>query len=251
MNKVAEHNLTKLYYTIGEVAEMFDVNTSLIRFWEKEFQVISPKKNRKGNRLFTPKDIVNINKKLLRTYEINIGHIKHFKEKSILNQRIGNTTPYIFGKLNRLYVLRPMIGVSKTISEKKSKNNIGVTYFGGIGPIIGFLKPVYVDIDIFDTSGINTSSSLSVRYNPLTTPQNRILGYSSFGKGIKDTKIISGICFKSGISFDWGTYRSDFKSIEIGIQLDYFPSRPKIMDEIKNKTIFSGFYISFAFGKNY
>lgn len=62
MNKVAEHNLTKLYYTIGEVAEMFDVNTSLIRFWEKEFQVIAPKKNRKGNRLFTPKDIVNINK---------------------------------------------------------------------------------------------------------------------------------------------------------------------------------------------
>ncbi len=62
MNKVAEHNLTKLYYTIGEVAQMFDVNTSLIRFWEKEFQVISPKKNRKGNRLFTPKDIVNINK---------------------------------------------------------------------------------------------------------------------------------------------------------------------------------------------
>jgi DNA-binding transcriptional MerR regulator len=62
LNKVAEHNLTKLYYTIGEVAEMFDVNTSLIRFWEKEFQVISPKKNRKGNRLFTPKDIVNINK---------------------------------------------------------------------------------------------------------------------------------------------------------------------------------------------
>lgn len=194
---------------------------------------------------------VNINKKLLRTYEINIGHIKHFKEKSILNQRIGNTTPYIFGKLNRLYVLRPMIGVSKTISEKKSKNNIGVTFFGGVGPIIGFLKPVYVDIDVFDTSGTNASSTLSVRYNPLTTPQNRILGYSSFGKGIEDTKIISGICFKSGISFDWGTYRSDFKSIELGIQLDYFPSRPKIMDEIKNKTIFSGFYISFAFGKNY
>ena len=62
MNKVAEHNLTKIYYTIGELAEMFDVNTSLIRFWEKEFQVIAPKKNRKGNRLFTPKDIVNINK---------------------------------------------------------------------------------------------------------------------------------------------------------------------------------------------
>ena len=49
--------LKKLYYTIGEVAEMFDVNTSLIRFWEKEFKQIKPKKNSKGNRLFTVKDI--------------------------------------------------------------------------------------------------------------------------------------------------------------------------------------------------
>jgi len=49
----------KLYYSIGEVARMFDVNTSLIRFWEKEFDIIKPKKNKKGNRLFTKKDIDN------------------------------------------------------------------------------------------------------------------------------------------------------------------------------------------------
>ncbi|MDP2386858.1 MAG: MerR family transcriptional regulator [Bacteroidota bacterium] len=49
----------KLYYSIGEVAEMFDVNTSLIRFWEKEFDIIKPQKNKKGNRLFTKKDIEN------------------------------------------------------------------------------------------------------------------------------------------------------------------------------------------------
>lgn len=50
----------KLYYSIGEVARMFDVNTSLIRFWEKEFDIIKPKKNKKGNRLFTAKDIENL-----------------------------------------------------------------------------------------------------------------------------------------------------------------------------------------------
>ena len=54
-----ETKVEKLYYTIGEVAEMFDVNTSLIRFWEKEFDIIKPKKNKKGNRLFTRKDIDN------------------------------------------------------------------------------------------------------------------------------------------------------------------------------------------------
>lgn len=47
----------KLYYSIGEVAKAFDVNASLIRFWEKEFEIIQPKKNKKGNRLFTKNDI--------------------------------------------------------------------------------------------------------------------------------------------------------------------------------------------------
>ena len=50
----------KLYYSIGEVARAFDVNASLIRFWEKEFDIIKPKKNKKGNRLFTPTDIKNL-----------------------------------------------------------------------------------------------------------------------------------------------------------------------------------------------
>jgi len=62
LSKIAEFQLTKLYYSIGEVAGMFDVNASLIRFWEKEFTIIKPKKNKKGNRLFTPKDILNFNK---------------------------------------------------------------------------------------------------------------------------------------------------------------------------------------------
>ena len=62
MITISEKQLTKLYYTIGEVADMFNVNTSLIRFWEKEFTIIQPKKNKKGNRLFTPKDILNFNK---------------------------------------------------------------------------------------------------------------------------------------------------------------------------------------------
>ncbi len=49
----------KLYYTIGEVSRMFNVNPSLIRFWEKEFPIIRPQKNKKGNRVFTSKDIDN------------------------------------------------------------------------------------------------------------------------------------------------------------------------------------------------
>ena len=50
----------KLYYSIGEVAKAFNVNASLIRFWESEFDILKPKKNKKGNRLFTPEDIKSL-----------------------------------------------------------------------------------------------------------------------------------------------------------------------------------------------
>ncbi|MGN7989559.1 MerR family transcriptional regulator [Pedobacter sp. 22226] len=55
-----ERDINKMYYTMGEVTEMFNVNASQIRFYEKEFDILQPKKNKKGNRLFTPEDIENL-----------------------------------------------------------------------------------------------------------------------------------------------------------------------------------------------
>ena len=55
-----EKPTVKLFYKISEVSKMFNISISAVRFWEKEFDIIKPKKNKKGNRLFTPKDIKNI-----------------------------------------------------------------------------------------------------------------------------------------------------------------------------------------------
>jgi len=55
-----ERDINKMYYSMGEVTEMFNVNASQIRFYEKEFDILQPKKNKKGNRLFTPEDIENL-----------------------------------------------------------------------------------------------------------------------------------------------------------------------------------------------
>ncbi len=54
-----KREIEKVYYRIGEVAGMFSVNQSLIRFWEKEFDIIKPYRNKKGNRFFTKQDIDN------------------------------------------------------------------------------------------------------------------------------------------------------------------------------------------------
>ncbi len=55
-----ENKKGKLFYSIGEVAAMLGEQTSAIRYWEKEFDILKPKKNKKGNRLFTPKDVENL-----------------------------------------------------------------------------------------------------------------------------------------------------------------------------------------------
>jgi DNA-binding transcriptional MerR regulator len=55
-----EKETEKLYYAMGEVAKILGVNASLIRFWEKEFDIIQPKKNKKGNRMFTRQDLDNL-----------------------------------------------------------------------------------------------------------------------------------------------------------------------------------------------
>ena len=58
--ELTNNSTEKLFYKISEVAEIFGVNVSAVRFWEKKFDILKPKKNKKGNRLFTQKDIKNI-----------------------------------------------------------------------------------------------------------------------------------------------------------------------------------------------
>jgi len=74
----------KSYYSIGAVAEMFHVNQSLIRFWENEFDIIKPKKNAKGDRLFRPEDIKNLQLiyHLLREKKFTIDGAKEFLKKN-------------------------------------------------------------------------------------------------------------------------------------------------------------------------
>lgn len=98
----------KRYYGIGEVAKAFGVNTSLIRFWEKEFDVLKPKKNAKGNRKFTPEDIKNL--KLIYHLVKERGfklagakiHLKEEKQKTLNNFEIISKLEDIRSKLIKI-----------------------------------------------------------------------------------------------------------------------------------------------------
>jgi len=98
----------KLFYSIGETAKMFNVNISLIRFWEKEFDILKPKKNKKGNRLFRKKDLANLQiiyhlvKERGFTLEGAKMKLKENKEDTIDNVEIVNHLKDIRGFLVNL-----------------------------------------------------------------------------------------------------------------------------------------------------
>lgn len=101
--------LTKLYYSIGEVAQMFEVNTSLIRFWEKEFPTIKPKKNKKGNRLFSPKSVLEI-QNIYQLVKVD-GHTLEGAKKALKNGEVEITQP----DLDREELISRLEGIKKKL----------------------------------------------------------------------------------------------------------------------------------------
>lgn len=98
----------KRYYGIGEVAKAFKVNASLIRFWEKEFDILRPKKNAKGNRKFTPEDVNNLKfiyhlvKERGFTLEGAKTHLKEEKQQALSKFEIINKLEAIKAQLIKI-----------------------------------------------------------------------------------------------------------------------------------------------------
>ncbi len=108
--------IAKIYYKIGEVAEMFDVNTSLVRYWEKEFKIIKPKKSQKGTRLFTNRDIDNfrIIHELVKVKGMTIQGANDFIERQEKQDSFDKVDV-----INTLYRIKKMLTEIKGNMENK------------------------------------------------------------------------------------------------------------------------------------
>ena len=122
----------KLYYSMGEVTEMFDVEPSLIRYWCSQFSCLKPKRNAKGNRLFTPQDIEHLKRihHLLKERRMTIeGAKKAMRKRTIAAEEKGSDMDL----LEQLQTLRAMlvemrdcIGEEETIEEVQNPNQTEV-----------------------------------------------------------------------------------------------------------------------------
>lgn len=98
---------------MGEIADMFSVNASLIRFWEKEFDILKPKKNKKGNRLFTPEDIDNFKliHNLVKDQGLTLdGAKKYLKENRKVVKHELKSEKHQFSEIeNRLVLIKKQL----------------------------------------------------------------------------------------------------------------------------------------------
>ena len=90
----------KIFYSIGETAKIFNVNVSLIRYWEKEFSILKPKKNKKGNRLFSQKDIDNLH--LIYNLVKERGYTLEGAQKQLKNNKDLNSEIEIINRLKKI-----------------------------------------------------------------------------------------------------------------------------------------------------
>tara|TARA_B100000927_G_scaffold286936_1_gene279127 strand:+ start:1139 stop:1462 length:324 start_codon:yes stop_codon:yes gene_type:complete len=90
----------KIFYSIGETAKIFNVNVSLIRYWEKEFSILKPKKNKKGNRLFTQKDIDNLH--VIYNLVKERGYTLEGAQRQLKNNKDLNSEIEIINRLKKI-----------------------------------------------------------------------------------------------------------------------------------------------------
>ena len=120
----------KLFYTMGEVAEMFDVNTSLIRHWESQFPMLRPKRNKKGNRLFTPQDVEHL--KMIYHLVKECGMTLEGAKKALRKGAAANSVERDTELMERLQRIRSLL---VEVREDRKSDEEGLVVGEGARPV--------------------------------------------------------------------------------------------------------------------
>ena len=188
---------------------------------------------------------INARKKTL--WEIDGANIKHPKEIRISNSYYNNRS-FVFGKQNLFLNLRGGWGKQHEMFRKVDRGGISIRRYFTIGPVIGFLKPIYYEVFKAGGGGVNDYYITEEKFSS-STHQGNIYGRASFFKGIDETQITPGIYGRFGISFEYSKSDITIHAIETGVSLDLFPREMVIMATEQNNFYFLTLFVSYRFGK--
>lgn len=194
-----------------------------------------------------------------RLFAGELSFVKHEKEARSFSSD-PNARSYFYGKQNNLYALRFGFGQKKIIAEKLRKNGVQISRSFIAGPLIGFTKPVYLEIVKVDEQLAATYYLETERFDPDKHYPENIYGRASGLRGLGEMKVTLGIFMRYGYNFEYSNYKDGLKGIEVGAALDVYPKKIEIMSEkiletynkgATNHQFFLSLYVNLFFGRKY
>ena len=191
----------------------------------------------------------NVNAFKKNMWELEFVGIRSVKQVRInfYGAYYSNANSYVYGKLNKVYVLRAGLGQQHLITRKPYWGGVEMrlAYYGGLS--IGIAKPIYLYIiNQNDYNSIN-----SEKYDPDQHFIDNIYGRAPFLDGVDKTKFHPGLYIKAGLNFYFGQYNTKIKSLETGFLLDGFAIPIPIMAFSEKDYFYFNLYLNVTFGKRY
>lgn len=183
-------------------------------------------------------------------YGVEFVGMKHPKEVKSFNPWYDDARGYFYGKQNSLIVFRPVYGRKYRITEKMRRSGVEVSHVWAVGPAVGLLKPVYLQIGTQSSSGRYTSISTE-RYDPELHVASNIYGRASWFNGLGELSVVPGLHARTALSFEYASENAGYKALEIGVAVDIYPQDVPIMAEmvgVTNKWLFLEFSLALQFG---
>ncbi|MCK9481057.1 MAG: hypothetical protein M0R38_04765 [Bacteroidia bacterium] len=186
-------------------------------------------------------------KKVNSVYEFHVMNLKSFKELTISNVGMANSSQepgtFKYGKINQVLQFRFGYGKEVSLAKRPDKNAIGIIWNSTAGLNLAFQIPVFID---YNTPGQNENGFITVRYDPEVHERPNIIQSHSYYNGLSGSKFIPSLFLKQGLIMEFGNYANSPSRLESGLILDAFPIQPQIMYNQKLPHFFLSFYVSFA-----
>lgn len=187
-----------------------------------------------------------------RLLGIEVVGMKHPKEVKSFNPYYEDARGYFYGKSNALLILRPTYGRKLQLTDKIRRSGAEVNFIWGIGPSIGLVKPVYLQIGKPDR--IPYENIAVERYDPAIHDVQNIYGRATWFNGVGEMKPYLGGFGRVALSFEYSTETTGLKGLEVGAMVDVYQKTVPIMAElegVRNKQFFFQFYLALQFGKKF
>ncbi|NQX90823.1 MAG: hypothetical protein HRT74_01530 [Flavobacteriales bacterium] len=171
----------------------------------------------------------------LRYVGLEIVFMKHDKEIRSFNPVYEDSKAYVVGKANSFYIARPTFGKQRVLTTKQRKSGVEVGYQWGIGPSLGFTKPIYLEIGY---PSIPYDYLVVERYNPDEHFTNNIFGRASGLRGFDQLKFHPGGFAKFALNFEYSSERNGIKAIQVGSIVDVYAEEIPIMADLSENSQF-------------